>query len=154
MDQTKFAKFLSLARSNLEYKVIGTGPNNDLMSSTKTTGNFEQGSLTYFDTYSGFEKFFGKESLSHKGKVVWRRFYTGEITDKTLTREEMENVFSFLKDALSRFPNSKPEQRGPQNFEKGLFEYKNTCTGNFEKFQGKEEIFWKGKKVYELTYHN
>ena len=49
--------------------------------------------------------------------------------------------------------NEKMPLRGPKNFREGDFKYKNKFQGVIKNFQGKETIFYKGKKVYELFYH-
>ncbi len=151
MDQTKFKKFLTLARKAIEYEEVREKEGNVLLS---RKGNFTQGCLSYSDSSKGEDVFFGKEAIMHKGKVVWRRFYKGRITDNFLSKKEIEEVFSFLNEALSHFPDSHPQQRGPEVYEKENLEYTNICLGNFEKFNGTEKITKKGKAVYELTYHN
>jgi hypothetical protein len=150
MDQTKFIKFLSLARSH----ILSEEEEKWLPNGTKIVGEFTQGNLSYTDSYNGFENFSGKEVLIHNGKPVWSRFYKGGVTNKDLTKAEIEEIFAFLKKALAKFPNSNPQNRGPNRYEKGLFEYESECEGSFEKFKGREEIYWKGKKVYELNYYS
>jgi hypothetical protein len=150
MDQTKFTKFVSLARNH----ILSNSEEKWLINGTKIVGEFTQGNLSYTDSFKGFENFSGKEVLIFNGKPVWVRFYKGGILNKDLTKTEIEDIFIFLKKALNKFPTSSPQNRGPRSYEKGVFEYQNECKGNFEKFQGHEEIHWKGKKVYELNYNN
>lgn len=148
MDQTKILKFLTLARKAIEYKE-STVENN-----VSNQGTFVQGNLSYSDSSKGFELFSGKETIIHNGKVVWKRFYKGRITDNFLSKEEIREVLSFLKIALTHFPDSHPEKRGPELYEKEMFEYTTICTGNFEKFKGTEKITKNGKTVYELSYYS
>ncbi len=150
MDQTKFLKFVALARS----QILSEEKTNWSPDGTKIVGEFTQGNLSYTDSYNGFENFSGKEVLIHNGKPVWTRFYKGGVLDKTLTKTEIEDIYTFLKKALCKFPNSSPQNRGPDRYEKGLFEYESECEGTFEKFKGREEIHWKGKKIYELTFYS
>ena len=59
---------------------------------------------------------------------------------------------NFLKDAL-RHADKKMPYRGPEHYEDGEYIYKCSVNGNFEWFQGYEEIFWREKKVYECYFH-
>jgi hypothetical protein len=154
MDSTKIPKFLSLALNSAEYKIKGGAINPVLDKNYTILGSFEQGSLIYSSSCRGFENISGKEVILHKGKPVWQRFYKGGVTSKELTREEIIGIYDFLKNALTYFPKSDPHQRGPNEYADGDFEYTGKCFGSFENFKGTEEIFFKGKSVYKLSYYS
>jgi hypothetical protein len=75
--------------------------------------------------------------------------YCGKILTPAVDAEE---IYEFLRDVMRKVNKSKPF-RGPSNYKRGNFTYKNHAVGNKEFFIGKEEIFFQNKKVYELNYH-
>lgn len=90
------------------------------------------------DTYVGGEQFAGEEA-------VWTLNYTGRVLDQRFSG-------NFLKAAL-RSADKKMPFRGPEFFQDGEYVYKTSVSGSMEWFQGFEEIFCNGEKVYECYYH-
>ncbi len=58
----------------------------------------------------------------------------------------------FLKEAL-RHADKKMPYRGPEIYQSGEFTYKCGVTGDFNWFQGFEEIYLNETKVYECVFH-
>lgn len=67
---------------------------------------------------------------------------------------EFNDKFSsnFLKSALSNVTKDKPF-RGPEIFKNGEYLYICKVNGDFNYFQGKEEIYCQNEKVYECYFH-
>lgn len=106
---------------------------------------YEKGKYKYFDSYFGGEKFIGEEVIFEDNLPVWAMNYSGiEINDK----------FSgiFLKEALSKVQINMPF-RGPEIYQSGDYIYFCQVNGDFESFNGKEEMFFENKKVYECIFH-
>ena len=58
----------------------------------------------------------------------------------------------FLKEALLHVPENKP-YRGPQDYVNGDYAYSCDVDGNFDWFQGKETICFRGIPIYECYFH-
>jgi len=106
---------------------------------------YQNGDYVYHDTYVGGEQFAGEEAVWKSGKPVYAMNYLGRVLSKEFSG-------NFLKDAL-RHADKKMPYRGPEHYEDGEYIYKCSVNGNFEWFQGYEEIFWREKKVYECYFH-
>lgn len=123
------------------------GFSNEVKSTRLDTHDFrfEKGEWTYHDTYVGGEQFAGEEAVWKNGKAVWAMNYTGRVLDQRFSG-------NFLKAAL-RSADKKMPFRGPEFFQDGEYVYKTSVSGSMEWFQGFEEIFCNGEKVYECYYH-
>jgi hypothetical protein len=108
---------------------------------------YKQKSLTYKDKYFGSKQFSGQEIVFSNEKPIWVMNYSGGVKRMFFTSK----IYNFLKKALLKIPKNAPF-RGPKEFIKGLWKYKNMWKGDIKKFRGKEEIFYKNKLVYELKY--
>ena len=106
---------------------------------------FEQGDYTYIDTYVGGEIFSGEEAVFHKGVAKYAMNYCGRVLDETFSGD-------FLKEALRAATVELP-YRGPEHYSSGEYTYTCKVTGDVSWFQGYEEIFHAGKKVYECFFH-
>ncbi len=106
---------------------------------------YQNGDYVYHDTYVGGEQFAGEEAVWKSGKSLYAMNYLGRVLSKEFSG-------NFLKDAL-RHADKKMPYRGPEHYEDGEYIYKCSVNGNFEWFQGYEEIFWREKKVYECYFH-
>ena len=106
---------------------------------------YQNGDYVYHDTYVGGEQFAGEEAVWKSGKSVYAMNYLGRVLSKEFSG-------NFLKDAL-RHADKKMPYRGTEHYEDGEYIYKCSVNGNFEWFQGYEEIFWREKKVYECYFH-
>lgn len=107
--------------------------------------SYEEGELFYLDTYLGGERFSGEEALWKDTTPIWSMNYTGRVLGEQFNGD-------FLKSALKEVPMEIP-YRGPRFFQQGLYTYHNIVTGEFEWFQGYEEILYDGYKIYECYYH-
>ena len=106
---------------------------------------YEEGGLKYIDTYLGSEKFSGEEAIWEKDEPIWAMNYTGRLVGEGF-------LGGFLKEVLARVDKDYP-YRGPLFYEKEDYEYHCSVNGEFEWFQGYEEIFYKGNKIYECYFH-
>ena len=105
----------------------------------------ESGLLLYIDTYLGGKNFSGEEALWRDGVPLWSMNYYGRVTAEPFSGD-------FLKAALYEVPADKPF-RGPDIFRQGDYTYHCQTTGDFEWFQGYEDIFYLEKKSYDLLFH-
>ncbi len=106
---------------------------------------YEDGEYMYYDTYIGGNRFAGEEALWVKQKPYWSMNYAGRVTGDNFSGD-------FLKEALLHVPEDKPF-RGPQQYENGDYTYTCDVEGDFEWFQGKETISYKGEVIYECYFH-
>lgn len=106
---------------------------------------YEKDGLKYIDTYLGGHQFAGEEALWDNNIPIWAMNYCGRVLSS-----EFEG--DFLKKALLNVPENMPF-RGPKEFTSGNFEYRCKVEGDFNWFNGVEEIFKEGKKVYECIFH-
>lgn len=106
---------------------------------------FEENELRYIDTYLGGYQFAGEEALWENGTPVWVMNYCWRVIS-----DEFEG--DFLKEALYNVPFDMPF-RGPRNFLRDNFEYRCSVNGDFEWYNGVEEILKNGIKVYECIFH-
>ena len=106
---------------------------------------YTEGDYHYIDTYLGGERFAGEEAVWYQGVPVWSMNYVGRTLHESFRGD-------FLKEALSHVPEDIP-YRGPQLFQSGDNTYHCTINGDFNWFQGYEEIFCQGVKVFECHFH-
>ena len=106
---------------------------------------YEKGDYVYHDTYVGGEQFAGEESVCKKGTALYAMNYLGRVLDDRFSGD-------FLKEAL-RHADKKMPYRGPEIYQSGEFTYKCSVTGDFNWFQGFEEIYLNETKVYECVFH-
>lgn len=119
----------------------------EAISSRPSSHDFQysEGDLKYIDTYIGGEKFAGEEALWIENTPFWSMNYIGRITGEGFSGD-------FLKEVLLLVPKDKP-YRGPLSYQKGDYTYHCFINGKFDWFQGLEEIFYNGAKVYECIFH-
>lgn len=106
---------------------------------------FQEGSLLYIDSYLGGQKFSGEEAVWQDEVPVWSMNYYGRVIGESFSGD-------FLKAALFEVPAESPF-RGPEIFRQGDYTYQCKTDGDFEWFQGYEDIFYLDKKIYELHFH-
>ncbi len=106
---------------------------------------YEKGDYIYHDTYVGGEQFAGEESICKNGKALYAMNYFGRVLADRFSGD-------FLKEAL-RHADKKMPYRGPEIYQSGEFTYKCNVTGDFNWFQGFEEIYLNETKVYECVFH-
>lgn len=106
---------------------------------------WKEGELYYYDTYLGGEKFSGEEAVWKGDVPIWSMNYTGRVTGENFSGD-------FLKEALSQVTAKLP-YRGPAVFRCGDYCYHCVVKGEFDWFQGYEEIFCRDEKIYECCFH-
>ena len=106
---------------------------------------YKEGPLTYTDTYLGGVKFAGEEALWKDGVPFWAMNYIGRVIGDGFSGD-------FHKEALSLAPKEYP-YRGPLHYQSGDYLYKCSVNGDFDWFDGLEEIFFQNKKTYECVFH-
>lgn len=106
---------------------------------------FIEGNFKYIDTYLGGEKFAGEEAIWINDIPFWTMNYIGRILADGFSGD-------FLKECLSLVPKEYP-YRGPLVHKNGDYTYHCVVTGEFEWYNGYEEIFCNETKVYECMFH-
>ncbi len=106
---------------------------------------YQEGLLSYLDTYLGNEKFAGEEAIWLGDTPVWAMNYVGRVLSTRFSGD-------FLKQALSAVEAHLP-YRGPQLFVQGDYTYHCLVEGDFNWFSGREQIFFQQEKVYECLFH-
>jgi transcriptional regulator with XRE-family HTH domain len=101
--------------------------------------------LKYIDTYLGGEKFIGEEAVWRDKSPFWSMNYIGRIIADGFSGD-------FLKECLLLVSKEYP-YRGPLVYQKGDYKYHCIVNGEFEWFNGYEEIFYNDIKVYECIFH-
>lgn len=144
-DDRKLKEFLVEAKRNT---YAGNGA---FMESSRPGSKdlpYKSGEYYYQDSYFGGFNFIGEEAVWYKEEIIWGMNYYGEMVIEDIP----EGFSDCLKGALKCVPVDKP-YRGPEYFKSGEFEYKCNCNGNFESFNGDEEIYQNGKLIYRLKFH-
>ncbi|MCM8710845.1 DUF5680 domain-containing protein [Clostridium sp. SYSU_GA19001] len=128
-------------------KATYAGKGAEVLPSRPNSHDFQyiEGDLKYIDTYLGGEKFAGEEALWKNNIPFWSMNYIGRIVDEGFSGD-------FLKEALLLVPKEYP-YRGPMVYQNGEYKYHCIINGEYEWFQGYEEIFYNNKKVYECMFH-
>ncbi|MFA5658552.1 MAG: DUF5680 domain-containing protein [Oscillospiraceae bacterium] len=106
---------------------------------------FYEGTFKYIDSWLGGDRFAGEEALWENNDAFWVMNYMGRVIGEGFSGD-------FLKLALSKVPTERPF-RGPSVFKDGEFLYICNVTGDFDWFDGYEEILRNGKKIYECRFH-
>lgn len=112
--------------------------------------DYSRGDWSYKDSYAGFFQSFGREVIWFNGKPVWCQNYGGGMIKKYHNDSEFAHrTFDFLKKAMSA-GNKKTlfQPRGLNNFKDGDWKYKVNLQGDITKFNGNEEITFKGEVVF------
>lgn len=106
---------------------------------------FGEDNLFYYDSFLGGKMFSGEEALWQDNVPLWSMNYYGRVIGEPFSGD-------FLKEALFNVPVEKPF-RGPEFYSQGDYTYHCKVDGDFEYFQGYEDIFYLDKKIYELHFH-
>ena len=106
---------------------------------------YENDEYVYHDTYVGGEQFAGEEAIWKKGKAVYAMNYMGRVLGENFSG-------NFLKESLKKADIQMP-YRGPEYYQAGEYTYKCKVSGDFNWFQGHEEIYCKNELVYECYFH-
>ncbi|TLG77247.1 DUF5680 domain-containing protein [Culicoidibacter larvae] len=106
---------------------------------------YAEGELVYIDSYLGSSRFAGEEALWRERRPFWSMNYVGRVLSDDFSS-------AFLKEALAQVPSDQP-YRGPLIYRNGVHTYHCTIQGDFEWFQGHEEIYCNNIKTYECYFH-
>lgn len=134
--------FLISAKKNT---YAGNGSNVKASRAASHDFCYQENGFLYYDTYLGGEKFSGEEAVWFHEKPVWTMNYSGRVTGENFNG-------NFLKEALRHVPKDMP-YRGPAIYTKGDYHYHCRVNGEFVWYQGYEEIFYSGEKIYECFFH-
>lgn len=128
-------------------KATYAGKGKEITSSRSNSHDLQyvKDNLKYIDTYLGGEKFAGEEALWCDDSPFWSMNYMGRIINDGFSAD-------FLKECLLLVPKEYP-YRGPLVYQNGEYKYHCIVNGEFEWFNGFEEIFCNDSKVYECIFH-
>lgn len=110
---------------------------------------YRAGELLYKDIYYGNDPFMGEELVFKNGVAIWGMNYYGLVLDPSAPAGE---VYRFLQQAMRQVGAERPF-RGPDRLQDGDWEYRDASQGDLERFSGEENILYRGRLVYRLTYH-
>lgn len=115
--------------------------------------HYQEGKMTYHDTYFGGVRFMGEEVVYYDADTpIWGMNYYGITIDESLSEDAIDKA---LRPALMMVGNDSGTipVRGPRDYKNGEYEYNFSVNGDLEYFEGIETIY-KGKtKIYELKCH-
>lgn len=107
---------------------------------------FDEGNLSYRDSYTGHSRSRGMEVVRENGVPIWSAMYGGGMVEG---KEEMASeTFGFLKKALSTAEENFQSFRGPHNLEDRDWKYTYIQEGDVDEFNGYEEIHYRGELVF------
>lgn len=107
---------------------------------------YTQGDFEYRDSYTGFHRSWGTETVRFKDKPVWISLYGGGMTEGN---EDLAlSCFTLLKKAFNSKSTDSLSFRGPDSFKDGNWEYSYKQEGSVSQFSGNEEIKHLGKTVF------
>jgi hypothetical protein len=134
------AKKSTYASGDESAKIIG--------DDKSTTLIFEEGDWKYHDNYFGGEPYGGREVVFFQGNPVYIMTYYGWVEGSV---ENPSKIYKILQEALLLIPADKP-YRGPKEYSRESYEYKNEFIGEIDNFYGEESIKTNGKTVYRAKY--
>lgn len=106
---------------------------------------YVENDLKYIDTYIGGKDFAGEEALWREDSPFWSMNYIGRIIGEGFSG-------TFLRECLLLVPEEYP-YRGPMVHQNGEYKYHCVVNGDFNWFNGYEEMFCNDVKVYECIFH-
>lgn len=111
---------------------------------------YKDGEWEARDSYTGYFRSWGEESVRFKNLPVWVCLYGGGMTDKYLGDSELAHrTFEFLKFVLiTQTAMDKFNPRGPNGLRDGDWFYENEFIGDITKFRGSEAIKNKNEIVF------
>lgn len=112
--------------------------------------HFENGNLTFHDTYFGRTRFIGEEVVYYNGEPAWGMNYRGFTLDDDISEEVYDAV---LRPALMSGSGDNIPVRGPKQYVNGNWRYTFTVDGDLSSFTGTEEISKNGTVVCRLYCH-
>lgn len=148
ISEAELAKFLNAA--NKASYANKDAPKSSSLRPSSEDYHFQEGELTYHDTYFGSRDFIGEEIVYRNGSPVWGMNYYGYILDSKISAKD---VYDFLRDALLQESVSILPVRGPQLYKTTAGRYTNKSEGPLSRFTGEEQIFLDGEPAYRCWYH-
>ncbi len=112
-----------------------------------TTIPYTQGEWRSHDNFFGGEPYGGRVVVFNEDKPVWMMVYYGWVAEGV----ETDPVYATLRDALKAMPEEAPF-RGPKELVVGELTYRNSWTGDVEKYSGEEQITQGEKLIYKANY--
>ncbi len=128
----------------------GSGPETGSSASGFTELDFREGQWYYKDSYTGFFRSWGRETVWRDEEPLWTQLYGGGMEEEFIGNKDFAlQTFQFLKSAMSSGDKIGAFQpRGPKNFTKGDWSYECGWEGGIKSFKGSEKIHFKGKLVF------
>jgi hypothetical protein len=111
---------------------------------------YASGDFVYHDSYFGGTDFAGEEVVYWRGRPVWAENYFGHILEPELITGERTG--QVIKASLSAM-YAQGRFLGGFEATDGDCAFRDTSTGGFTWFHGREWIDRTGRTVYELFYH-
>jgi hypothetical protein len=111
---------------------------------------YKDGDFYYRDSYTGYFRSWGQETVWYKDEPIWTARYGGGMTDEHQDDKDFaDKTFSFLKNAMSAGEKvSQFQPRGPKEFTKDNWSYICNVDGDMSKFSGNESISFNGEIVF------
>jgi hypothetical protein len=115
---------------------------------------YRKGDWYYRDSYTGYFRSWGQETIWYQDKPLWTSLYGGGMTDDRRGDKEFAGkTFNFLKKALaSGEKGTQFQPRGPEKFTDGDWSYLCSLDGDIMKFQGAESISFEGRVIFTHSF--
>jgi hypothetical protein len=147
-DNIAFTQFLVEAKRNA--RPVAAGLMQGLMPGASQL-QYTRGLFTYKNTFFGFERFSGQETVHYDNRPVWGMGYAGGLINHYMWDLQPQWIYAVLRAALAQVNEDLPF-RGPLHYEYYGFEYSNHPLGHLAEFLGEETIKYRGSLVYHLWY--
>lgn len=116
-------------------------------SDGSTSINYVDGIWRFHDNFFGGEPYGGRLVVFKNNNPYWIMVYYGWVDKKANTDE----VYKVLRIALKNMPEAAPF-RGPKEIKQNNYTYRNSWTGDIERYTGEEQITQNGKLCYKANY--
>jgi hypothetical protein len=110
---------------------------------------YNEGELTYRDSYFGGTDFIGQEVVWLRGQPIWSMCYYGYIVRPDLITPTQAG--DIIKAALSQ-PQAQGRLLENLVFAQGVYVYEIASSGDVNHFKGREVIATQGELAYALDY--
>lgn len=112
---------------------------------------YSRGLYSYKNTFFGFERYSGHETVHYDNRPIWGMGYNGGLINHFMWDLQPQWIYAVLRAALAQVTEELPF-RGPLAYEYYGFEYINHPLGHLAEFLGEETIKYRGSTVYHLWY--
>lgn len=116
-----------------------------------TQMQYSRGLYSYKNTFFGFERYSGQETVHYDNRPIWGMGYNGGLINHYMWDLQPQWIYAVLRAALAQATEELPF-RGPLTYEYYGFEYINHPLGHLAEFLGEETIKYRGSTVYHLWY--